>query len=174
MMPHNRVSTSDSQRKSTLAPAVAALAAVMFLAWTGVLSGARSATSGQVWSDASSGFAIGGFDPIAYFTDRRAVEGNPDHEWEWNGVTWRFANSGNLAAFREHPEIYVPEFGGYGAITIARGYTAPGNPRIWALRKDRLYLFYSVEDLWRWQEDPDKWIALAERNWPKLRESLPF
>jgi YHS domain-containing protein len=173
-MPHNRDSTSDSQRKSTFARAMAALAGVLLLACIGALSDARSATSGQVWSDANSGFAIGGFDPIAYFTDRRAVEGNPDHEWEWNGVTWRFANSGNLAAFREHPEIYVPEFGGYGAITIARGYTAPGNPRIWALRKDRLYLFYSVEDLRQWQEDPDKWISLAERNWPKLRGSLPF
>ena len=173
-MPHNTDATSDSQRKSTRVAFALAAATAVLMAWAGAMSGARSAPTGQVWTDASSGFAIGGFDPIAYFASRRAVEGQQDHEWEWNGVTWRFANSGNLAAFREHPEIYVPEFGGYGAMTIARGYTAPGNPRIWALRGDRLYLFFSVEDQWQWQEDPDKWIDLARKNWPKLRETLPF
>lgn len=173
-MPHNRDAARDSQRNSTFSLAVLPTVAVIVMGLVTVVPDARSATTGQVWSDASTGFAIGGFDPIAYFTDRRAVEGRQDCEWEWRGVTWRFANSGNLAAFREHPEIYVPEFGGYGAMTIARGYTAPGNPRIWALRNDRLYLFYSAEDQRLWQEDPDRWIDLANKNWPKLRETLPF
>lgn len=174
MIAHNRARMSDSQRKSTVAPAVLATVAAMALLWAGALSTARSAITGQVWTDASTGFAIGGFDPIAYFTDRRAVEGKRDLEWEWQGVTWRFANIGNMAAFREHPEVYVPEFGGYGAMTIARGYTVPGSPKIWTLHNNRLYLFYSVEDQSLWQEDPDKWIALAEDHWPKLRQTLPF
>jgi len=173
-MLHNRDAMSDSQRKSTIGRRLIAAVAAALMVGAAAVPGAWSATTGQFWSDPSTGFAIGGFDPIAYFTDQRAVEGRQDHEWEWRGVTWRFANSGNLAAFREHPPIYVPEFGGYGAMTIARGYTAPGNPRIWALRDNRLYLFYSAEDRALWQDDPDRWTVLAQQNWPRLRDTLPY
>ena len=39
-------------------------------------------------------------------------------------AVWRFRNEGNRAAFAEHPEVYLPRFGGYDPVTIARGVSA--------------------------------------------------
>lgn len=36
--------------------------------------------------------AIRGYDPVAYFTDGRAVQGNPDISYTWLGADWYFAS----------------------------------------------------------------------------------
>ena len=33
--------------------------------------------------------AIKGYDPVAYFTEGRAVRGSPEFEHDWHGATWR-------------------------------------------------------------------------------------
>jgi hypothetical protein len=41
---------------------------------------ARAATSERVVVDRYTGLAIGGFDPVAFFTDARPVQGDADYE----------------------------------------------------------------------------------------------
>ncbi len=62
-----------------------------------------------------------------------------------DGAVWRFRNEGNRAAFAEHPEVYMPHFGGYDPVAIARDTSVPGHPLFWAVTGERLYLFYSDE-----------------------------
>jgi hypothetical protein len=57
-----------------------------------------------------------------------------------DGAVWRFRNEGNRAAFAEHPEVYLPRFGGYDAVAIARGVSVPGHPLFWTITGERLYL----------------------------------
>jgi hypothetical protein len=122
--------------------------------------------------DWRSGLAIHGFDPVAYFSDKRAVIGRPELELAFAGTVWRFHNVGNRAAFADRPDIYSPRFGGYDPLAVARGVATPGHPLFWMIVGDRLYLFHSPESRNSFAADPDKAITAAAATWPKLRLEL--
>jgi len=109
------------------------------------LSAAAAAQAAPVVVDPQNGVAINGFDPVAYFTDAKAQPGRSEMEVRKDGVTWRFRNEGNRAAFADDPDVYMPQFGGYDPVAIARGVSVPGHPMIWLVSGQRLYLFYSKE-----------------------------
>ncbi len=131
----------------------------------------RPATA-QVEVDRHTGLAISGFDPVAYFTDRKPELGRSGLELWLGGAVWQFRNEGNRAAFAEHPEVYMPRFGGYDPVAIARGETVPGHPLIWVLLRERLYLFYDAEARARFLADPGRIIVAAERKWPALAKNI--
>jgi hypothetical protein len=57
----------------------------------------------------SDGAAIKGYDPVAYFTERRPVKGSRDIYYVWIGATWRFSSAGNKNLFIKDPEKYAPK-----------------------------------------------------------------
>lgn len=61
----------------------------------------------------SDGVAIKGYDPVAYFTERKPVKGSDKYEYVWMGAKWRFASAVNRDMFQKQPEKYAPQFGGY-------------------------------------------------------------
>ena len=69
---------------------------------------------------------------MAYFTDAAPRLGSSDFELSFAGVVWRFHNEGNRAAFIANPEVYMPRFGGYDPVAVARGASAPGHAELWA------------------------------------------
>lgn len=114
------------------------------------------------------GVAIKGYDPVAYFTDGKAVKGDPDHSFEWNGAEWRFASAAHRDLFKADPVKYAPQYGGYCAWAVSRGYTAGIDPDAWKIVNGRLYLNYSLKVQKQWAEDIPGNIAKAEENWPKI------
>jgi hypothetical protein len=116
--------------------------ALGLLLWGGIFAPAAilAAPNHPIVVDPHSGLAISGFDPVAYFTDAKPKIGLPKHELRLDGAVWRFRNEGNRAAFAEHPEVYLPRFGGYDAVAIARGVSVPGHPLFWTITGERLYL----------------------------------
>jgi hypothetical protein len=116
----------------------------------------------------NSGLGLSGFDPVAYFTDQKPVIGKPELEYTLGRAVWRFANAGNRAAFIENPDVYIPRFGGYDPVAIARGTSVPGHPLFWAVAADRLYVFYSEAARAAFAIDPGRTIATAERKWPEV------
>jgi len=131
-----------------------------------------AATTERVVVDPQSGLAIGGYDPVAYFTDGAARLGKPQFEQRAAGVIWRFQNRGNFAAFAEYPDIYMPRFGGYDPVAVARGVSVPGHPSFWMIVSERLYLFYDAKARAAFAADPGRIIAAANRKWPDVRRSL--
>lgn len=125
------------------------------------------------WRDAATGFAIGGYDPVAYFTRRKPVPGRPEHQLVWRGASWRFENQGNLDAFRRDPLTYAPRFAGYDATGVAEGRTVAGSPIIWALHDGRLYLFHDAVNRRLWTKDPEPQLAQALKCWEVLSRDLP-
>ena len=65
-----------------------------------------------IFSD-REGLAIRGTDPVAYFTDNKAVKGDPNIAHDWQGAKWLFASAKNRDAFAKQPEKYAPQYGGY-------------------------------------------------------------
>jgi hypothetical protein len=88
------------------------------------------------------------------------------------GVTWRFCNEGNQAAFAADPDVYMPRFGGYDPVGIARGVTVAGDPRVWSIIEGRLYLFYNPENRAAFTADAEDATATAERQWPVVQRTL--
>lgn len=116
-------------------------------AWL-VLGGgaAHAGTSERVVTDRFTGLAIGGYDPVAYFTDAAAREGRADLEFNAGSAVWRFRNDGNRAAFVARQDVYAPQFGGYDPVDVARGVARAGQPQIWLVAEQRLYLFGDEEN----------------------------
>jgi hypothetical protein len=150
---------------------------VHFLAVGGLCHGmatgsARAATTERIVTDPNSGLAIGGFDPVAYFTEARPRLGIADHELSFAGAVWRFHNEGNRAAFAADPAVYMPRFGGYDPIAVARGASAPGHGELWSIADERLYLFFSAAARDVFAGDPASAVDAAERLWPTVLRTL--
>lgn len=120
----------------------------------------------------SSGTAINGYDPVAYFTMEKPVKGDTSHSYSWNSAEWRFASAENLATFKSNPEKYAPKYGGYCAYAVSRGYTAPTDPEAWTVVDGALYLNYSKSVRSRWNSDQAANIVVGDKNWPGLRDAL--
>jgi hypothetical protein len=130
-------------------------------------------TTERVVVDSVTGFAIGGFDPVAYFEQGKPVEGRDGFEATWDGAIWRFANSGDRDAFSDAPDLFAPQYGGHCVTSAAKGVPAEGDPRVFAIAGGRLYLFRGEAERREWLASPASVTSAAEANWPKLREMLP-
>lgn len=112
--------------------------------------------------------AIRGYDPVAYFTEGKAVKGDKDFTLGWQGADWRFASDENRTLFAADPEKYAPQYGGYCAWAVSRNYTASTDPDAFTIVGDRLYLNYSRRVMRQWLEDRDANIESADGNWPAV------
>jgi hypothetical protein len=133
---------------------------------------AHAATTERLVVNRFTGLAIDGFDPVAYFTDRRPLMGRPGFELNEAGAIWRFCNEGNRAVFSADPEIYSPQFGGYDPVDVARGVVFAGNPQLWLIVGQRLYLFGREKSRDAFAASPQRFLEEAGRRWPGLMETL--
>jgi len=147
--------------------------AVLFaLALAAALPLTAPAGAGEINETRWSGLAIEGTDPVAYFTEGKAVEGSKKLTVYWKEATWLFASAENKAKFEAEPEKYAPQFGGYCAWAMSQGYTASIDPEAWKIVDGKLYLNYSKSVQQQWAGDIPGNIAKGEANWPGLRKDL--
>ena len=143
------------------------------------------AMAGQAWAGEQyvdgTGFAVSGYDPVAYFeldqapvgqSQPAAVPGRADITTEWNGATWAFASEANRDRFLADPERYAPAYDGHCAYGLAQGGKVPANPHLWRIVDDRLYLNITEQVVEFWEADIPGFIDDAEGNWTGL-ESNP-
>jgi YHS domain-containing protein len=147
-----------------LAPSWRILAVVFILACAAPL--AAHAASPQIFTGLVKGIAVGGYDPVAYFTDHKPVPGKADITFSWKGATWRFASAQNRDAFKAAPEKYAPQYGGYCAYAVSQGATAKGDPKSWTVVGGKLYLNLSPSVQKLWSKNIPGYIKDADKNWP--------
>ena len=134
--------------------------------------GVGAATTERVVIDRYTGLAIGGIDPVAYFTDAKPLRGEAGLEAAAAGAIWRFRNDGNRASFVAHPDLYGPQFGGYDPVDVARGVAYSGNPQVWSIVGERLYLFGDEANRAAFLASPERYLTEAAARWPRLCETL--
>jgi YHS domain-containing protein len=156
---------TSKQILTMLAALLLALLAVTDRGW------AQSVVTAVV-TDPLTGVALGGTDPVSYFTEGSPLPGSPQFEFGWMGAPWHFANQANLDVFKRAPEIYAPQFGGHDGMAASRGYVSDGDPRYYAVFKSRVYLFYSPANREAFLIAPDAAAARAEANWTQLAKTL--
>lgn len=90
----------------------------------------------------SSGLAIKGYDPVAYFHDDSAKKGHQNKGLRVNDSIIYFSSDENKLMFKTFPKRYQPQYGGYCATAVSSGLTADINPEIWHIEAGKLYLFF--------------------------------
>src|SRR5271170_6588302 len=68
----------------------------------------------------SSGVAIQGYDPVAFFTDNKPVKGDEKFLVKRDGAIYLFASQEHKDMFVKDPVKYEPAFGGYCAYGVSR------------------------------------------------------
>jgi YHS domain-containing protein len=154
-------------RRIFLVAGLAGAVALAAVAGQRYLGGFEEQATAPVY--APGGVAIRGTDPVAYFTEGRAVPGTEAHSLEWNGATWQFASADNRSAFAEDPAAYAPQYGGFCAWAVAeKGKLYSTQPDNWAIVDGKLYLNYNDEIEARWQKDIPGFIAAGDARWPEI------
>ena len=119
-----------------------------------------------------SSLAISGYDPVAYFTQSKPVEGNKANSAIWNGVTYYFASTKNKELFGVNPNKYEPQYGGWCAYAMgASGDKVDVDPETFKIVNDKLYLFYNKffnNTLKSWNKDESNLKSKADANWTKF------
>ncbi|MGJ8544472.1 MAG: YHS domain-containing (seleno)protein [Sulfitobacter sp.] len=140
------------------------------------LTFATQAFAGPQYID-ETGFAVSGFDVVAYFdlpqnpvgqTQTAPVPGDKDITAEFNGAKFAFSTEANRDAFLANPEKFVPQYDGHCAYGVAKGGKVPGNPTLWRIIDDKLYLNITKNVVGFWEEDIPGNLVLSEGNWPGL------
>lgn len=146
------------------------VAGALVVAGVGVTSQPAVAQKAKVFTGIVKGVAVGGYDPVAYFTENKAVKGNPAVALDHEGAKWFFASEANRAAFQAEPAKYAPQYGGYCAWAVSQGYTAKGDPNAWTVHDGKLYLNYNASVRKDWSKDIPGNVTKGDANWPKVTE----
>ena len=164
------MTTARRKRKQYCAWLAACGGLALFLAINVLVS--RAFATDRIVVDWHSGLAIGGYDPVAFFTDGKPMAGSEELEMRYGGAIWRFCNPGNRAAFAARPDVYMPRYGGYDPLGVAHGVAVAGNPNVWLVAGERLFLFYDRSRLEKFAADPDRVTGSADRKWPDVQRTL--
>jgi len=109
--------------------------------------------------------AINGYDTVAYFTENNAVIGNENYSYNWKNATWNFSSEENKSLFIKNPEKYAPQFGGYCAFAVGKGFTANTSPDSFQIIDGKLYLFANDDIKSDWSENIDENLRKCKVNW---------
>jgi YHS domain-containing protein len=112
--------------------------------------------------------ALKGHDPVAYFTERKAVKGDPKFSYDWDDGRYQFASARNREMFAANPERYAPQFGGYCTGSMSRGARVEADPEAWIIVDGRLYVFGQMKFKELAAADPQylaERIPKADKNW---------
>ena len=116
-----------------------------------------------------NGKAIKGYDTTAYFHRGAPQKGSPSTTVEWKGATWQFATAADAEKFRSNPEGYSPQFGGFCTRAMSKGIVVNGDPEVWRIYGQHLYLFARPVGRDHFDKGEDAMIAKAKANWKKLK-----
>ena len=129
--------------------------------------------AGPELNASSTGLALQGYDPVAYFTEGQATKGSYKITASHNDATYWFSSDEHKATFEANPDAYVPEYGGYCAFGAAMGFKFDGDPNHWKIVDGELYLNLSQDIQERWSKDIPGFIQQADTNWETIEDATP-
>ena len=115
--------------------------------------------------------AIQGYDPVAYFVQKKAVKGKSTLASTYDGVVYYFSSQANKDLFLKNPSSYEPQYGGWCAFAMGDyGEKVEINPETFKIIDGKLYLFYNAffnNTLKSWNKDETNLKKKADTNWKK-------
>lgn len=116
--------------------------------------------------------AIQGYDPVAYFTQKKAVKGKSNITSTYEGVVYNFSSQANKDLFVKNPASYEPQYGGWCAYAMGdSGEKVEIDPATFKIIDNKLYLFYNAffnNTLKTWNKDESNLKKKADASWKKF------
>ena len=109
--------------------------------------------------------AISGFDPVHYFKFENAKKGDDHFSYSWKDVDWHFTSQENLEKFKENPDRYEPQFGGWCSFAVSKGFTATSDPNAWSIHGGKLYLFADGKVKKNWEVQLPNILEKCRDKW---------
>jgi YHS domain-containing protein len=132
--------------------------------------------AGEQYID-KTGFAVSGYDVVSYFDLPQSQIGQPQQSplagkasitTEYNGAKFAFASEANRDRFLTNPAAFAPQYDGHCAYGVAKGGKVPGNPTLWRIIEDKLYLNITKNVVGFWEEDIPGNLKESGKNWGSL------
>ena len=141
----------------------------IFFLLTGYGLFAQESTRKKQFNLDSKGLAIDGYDPVAYFTQNKAIEGKSEFFAKAEGAVYRFSSEENKNLFLKNYKAYEPQYGGWCAYAMgANGEKVEIDPETFKIISGKLYLFYhswSNNTLNKWNKEENNLKTKADKNW---------
>lgn len=116
--------------------------------------------------------AIKGYDPVAYFVEGKAVQGDEKYSHRWLGAVWHFSSAQNRDLFMKDPSSYAPQYGGYCADGVSFGtVTTNIDPRAWRIIDGKLYISYDPGAAEGMEKIPTK-VTESQKHWSDVQQTL--
>jgi YHS domain-containing protein len=109
--------------------------------------------------------AIKKYDPVAYFTESKAMLGTDEHTFTYHDMVWYFSNQKNRDLFVADPQAYAPQYDGYCAWAMTESRLAHTDPEVWKIVDGKLYLNCSRAAYEKWARNIPAHIKMADRIW---------
>ncbi len=117
----------------------------------------------------NSNVGISGYDPVSYFTAKKAQRGSGMNTASYQGQTYLFASAENKAKFKKSPSKYIPQYGGYCAFGAAIGKKFHADPKVFEIVNNKLYLNLNKDIQAKWDASQKQMIKDADKKWPKIK-----
>ncbi|MEO8255620.1 MAG: YHS domain-containing (seleno)protein [Flavobacterium sp.] len=145
---------------------------ILLVAFVSVTALSQTATNRKAQFNIEKGLAIQGYDPVAYFTLKKAVKGKSIISATNEGVIYYFSSQANKDAFVKKPSSYEPQYGGWCAYAMgSSGEKVEINPETFKIVDGKLYLFYNAyfsNTLKSWNKEEANLKVKADANWTKI------
>ncbi len=116
--------------------------------------------------------ALQGYDPVAYFVQKKAIKGKKELAITYEGVIYYFSSTANKEVFSKNPGSFEPQYGGWCAYAMGSvGEKVAIDPETFKIVDGKLYVFYNAyfnNTLKSWNKDESNLKKKADGNWKKL------
>ena len=119
----------------------------------------------------TNGVAIDGYDPVAYVLEQKPVKGSAEFSNVYKDSVFHFKSAANRDAFAAAPEKFAPQYAGYCAFGVSRGYKAATKPDAFTVVDGKLYLNYNAEVKTMWSKDMPGYISKADGQWATVEKT---
>ena len=114
------------------------------------------------------GVAIQGYDPVAYFTDHKAMKGNPKIQSDYEGAKYFFVSTEHKALFDADSAKYAPAYGGYCGYAASIDRLSPISPEWFQIIDGKLILQHNRKAYDLFNKDLKGNVMKADQYWPGL------
>lgn len=145
---------------------------LLFIALVSIATFAQTAAKRVSVSNLENKVAIQGYDPVAYFIQKKAVKGRPTIATNYEGLTYYFSSQANKDIFSKTPASFEPQYGGWCSYAMGTsGEKIKIDPETFKIIDGKLNLFYNAffnNTLKSWNKDEINLKKKADANWKKI------
>ena len=145
---------------------------ILFVALLSATTFAQTATKRAAEFNLEKKVAIQGYDPVSYFTQKKAVKGKAAIAATYEGIIYNFSSQANKDLFLKNPAAYEPQYGGWCSYAMgANGEKVEVDPETFKIVDGKLNLFYNAffnNTLKSWNKDEVNLKKKADSNWKKI------